>query len=306
MGLLPPPDRSPDASPDVAAAAKKPATPPPPPPVKQKSFLPPAEQKLELPSFALPRMIDRPKAATTAAAAPIKPAPAVAPPGRQPPPPAAMEVPKLSLPGLGVPVLPRTGIPGPPKPASASASPPPEAGAEKEEKKKDNYVFTEAALKEFIAKDRPQRREEERGARGGRDSEIRRAAAAPGEKKTPESVPPVKGQPTISLFGLGGGLAPEATLVAGAAATGTALPAEKKKKADKIAAERRRIAEETAAARKKADETASERKRIADATAASKKAADEAAAAKREAQAKLLREAEEKRRIAADGKFVRC
>jgi hypothetical protein len=49
---------------------------------------------------------------------------------------------------------------------------------------------------------------------------------------------------------------------------------------------------------------AAERKRIVEATAASKKAAEEAAAAKREAQAKYLREAEEKRRISADGKSV--
>ena len=356
-----------------------------------------------------------------------------------------MEVPKLSFPKVSMPEFPKaSSIPEPPKAEKKKAEPaakPTPPAVKKEEKKKDNYVFTESALKEFIAKDKPavteldRQQEEERRAREKRDAEIRRAsdaatsafkgasapaatkarptttkAAAAPREKTPESVPPVKGRPTFSLFGLGGSKTTpiaDATAASPKAATpttsavvaprgvptiskwkidaadnsisglisgsgsfedgepvttspivGEAAPnsvvrtksgsryflgeedssksggmfgffggggvgieskpaaapaptplvfpaapspsaaeiaAEKKRKAGDIAAERRRVAEETAAARKKADEKSAEGKRIAEATAA-----------KREAQAKSLREAEEKRRIAADGKFVWC
>jgi hypothetical protein len=443
------------------SAAKKPASasipvPPPPPPVVQQksSFLPSADQKLEMPSFTFPNF-DGPKTTATTSAASIKPASAVAPPRPQQPP-IMMEVPKLSFPKVSMPEFPKaSSIPEPPKAEKKKAEPaakPPPPAVKKEEKKKDNYVFTESALMEFIAKDKPavteldRQQEEERRAREKRDAEIRRAsdaatsafkgasapaatkarptttkAAAAPREKTPESVPPVKGRPTFSLFGLGGSETTpiaDATAASPKAATpttsavvaprgvptismwkidaadnsisglisgsgsfedgepvttspivGEAAPnsvvrtksgsryflgeedssksggmfgffggggvgveskpavapaptplifpaapsssaaeiaAEKKRKADDIAAERRRVAEETAAARKKADEKSAEGKRIAEATAAAKKAAEVAAAAKREARAKSLREAEEKRRIAADGKFVWC
>lgn len=94
------------------------------------------------------------------------------------------------------------------------------------EKKKDNFVFTETALKDFIAKDKPRstelekQQEEDRRTSKRSDVEIRRAATP--KEKTPMSVPPVKGRPTFSLFGLGGGK-PETIPIANVAVTSAAV-----------------------------------------------------------------------------------
>lgn len=104
------------------------------------------------------------------------------------------EVLKLSLPKVNIPELPKVSIPELPKPAVSS---PPKAEekaqivqtathpSKKEEKKKmDNYVFTKAAPKEFIVKDKPsvteldKQQQEERIACERRDAEIQRAADA--------------------------------------------------------------------------------------------------------------------------------
>ena len=92
------------------------------------------------------------------------------------------ETPRLSIP-------PKVNIPERPKP-----KPPLE-----KEQKKDNFVFTEAALKDFIAKDKPKSSEVEK------PKPIIKANAINSKEKSMVSVPPVKGRPTFSLFGLGGG-----------------------------------------------------------------------------------------------------
>ena len=216
---------------DIDLTVKTPAPPsktlpPPPPPVQPKSSLfPPADQKLELPSFSFPTILDEPK--KTAPPPPMKQSPpTVVPPTPQFP---AVELPKIALPKVTIPELPKPTVTAPPKAVVTPKQPAPK------EQKKDNYMFTEAALKEFIQKDKPtvteldKQQEEERRAREARDAEISRAAEAAiaafkGEsaapkapvkpvttaktvlpKETPISVPPVKGRPTFSLFGLGGG-----------------------------------------------------------------------------------------------------
>ena len=221
--------------------------PPPPPPVQPKSSLfPPADQKLELPSFSFTTILDEPKKT-------------VPPLAKQTPPPSvpatpqfpAVELPKIALPKVTIPELPKPTASAPPREVVTT-----KPSVPKSEKKKDNYMFTEAALKEFIQKDKPlvteldKQQEEERRAREARNAEISRAAEAAiaafkgGEatttpkapvkpvastvktivpKETPISVPPVKGRPTISLFGLGGG-APKTESVTTVATTTTAPP----------------------------------------------------------------------------------
>lgn len=225
---------------DVDLTVKTPNPPsktvPPPPPVQPKpSLFPPADLKLELPSFAFPVMMDEPK--TTP---PPDQTPPAAPPKQQFP---TVELPKIALPKVTIPELPKSSV------SALSKVDIPKQPVQKE-KKKDNYMFTEAALKEFIQKGKPVlteldiQQEEERRARGVRNAEISRAAEAAiavfkGEAtsqtpvtlvttvkpmtttKSPEtliSVPPVKSRPTISLFGFGGD-APKAESVTTAAAT---------------------------------------------------------------------------------------
>lgn len=143
-----------------------PSLPIPTPPVQQQrsSFLPPADQKLELPSFTFPSV------------SPAKPA--VVPAKSMPPP---KEIPRIPFP-------PKVIIPERPKPR-----PPLE-----NEQKKDNFVFTEAALKDFIAKDKPKSSEVDKPKQIVKDNAIYF------KEKSMVSVPPVKGRPTFSLFGLGG------------------------------------------------------------------------------------------------------
>ena len=131
------------------------------PPVQQQraSFLPPADQKLELPSFTFPS-VSKPAVVSAKSMSPPK------------------EIPKLSIP-------PKVSIPERPKP-----KPPLE-----KEQKKDNFVFTEAALKDFIAKDKPKSTEVDK----------QKFNTINPKEKSMVSVPPVKGRPTFSLFGLGGG-----------------------------------------------------------------------------------------------------
>ena len=133
------------------------------PPVQQQraSFLPPADQKLELPSFTFPSV------------SPVKPA-VVSAKSMSPP----KEIPKLSIP-------PKVSIPELPKPKAPLGK----------EQKKDNFVFTEAALKDFIAKDKPKSTEVDK----------QKFNTINPKEKSMVSVPPVKGRPTFSLFGLGGG-----------------------------------------------------------------------------------------------------
>ena len=240
---------------DVAVKPTPPSQTLPPPPAKNSLF-PPADQKLELPSFTFPKVeIPEPPKKT-----PPPPTKKQAPPPQpkvQSPP---VELPKISLPKVNIPEI--------PKPSAISSPPPkvdvPKPPVKKEKKKEDPYMFTEAALKEFIAKDKPQvteldkQQEEERKKREARNAEIRRAAEAatnafksadpsvpvkkesakkkqpsrgaatpqltvqsiakqakpkaqPKKDEEPISVPPVKGRPTISLFGLGGGTKPVST-----------------------------------------------------------------------------------------------
>ena len=140
-----------------------------------------------------------------------------------------MKLPSLSLPSIS--------IPKPEQPKITSSTPP---KPPKPAKKNDPYVFTEAALKEYIAKDKPtvteldKLQEEERRRKKARDASIAEKAGALFPKKDTNNkvvpavksavpkvqattkarpkrqaaevpVPPVKGRPTISLFGLGGG-----------------------------------------------------------------------------------------------------
>ena len=217
---------------DIDLAVKTPTPPsktiPPPPPVQPKpSLFPPADQKLELPSFSFPSSVDEPK--TTP---PLKQTPPAVPPKQQFP---AVELQKIALPKVTIPELPKPTVSAPPKVVEQPVQ---------KKKKNDNYMFTEAALKEFIQKDKPgvteldKQQEDERRAREARDTEISRAAeaaiaafkgeAAPKAQvkpvtsvktatsvkpvttvksvpKEPLPVPPVKGRPTVSLFGFGGG-----------------------------------------------------------------------------------------------------
>lgn len=160
---------------DVTVKPTPPSQTLPPPPAKN-SLLPPADQKLELPSFTFPKVeIPEPPKKTTPPP-PKKQAPPPQPKVQSPP----VELPKISLPKVSIPEL--------PKPSAISTPPPkvdvPKPPVKKETKKEDPYMFTEAALKEFIAKDKPQvteldkQQEEERRKREARDAEIRRAAEA--------------------------------------------------------------------------------------------------------------------------------
>ncbi len=218
---------------DIDLAAKTPTPPsktiPPPPPIQPKpSLFPPADRKLELPLFSFSSIADEP---TTAP--PLKQTPPADLPKQQFP---AVELPKIALPKVFIPELPKPTVSTPPKVVKQPVQ---------KEKKKDSYMFTEAALKEFIQKDKPvvteldKQQEEEQRAREARDTEISRAAEAAialfkGEAapKTPVKpvtsvktattvksvttaksipkeplipVPPIKGRPTFSLFGFGGG-----------------------------------------------------------------------------------------------------
>eukprot|EP00986_Skeletonema_menzelii_P020667 scaffold31966_cov126-Skeletonema_menzelii.AAC.1 len=237
-----------------------------------KSFFPSADVKLEVPSFSFPKTVEKKVAAPT-------------PP--PPTPPKPVELPKFDLPKIDLPSAPSkpkaVASPlkqqqAPPKGKLGSASfldslssapkaapPAPKPAPPAKKNKDDPYVFTEAALKEYILKDKPavteldKQQEEERKAKQARDAAISAAAgdlfpkkeetkvadipvvkekkptlrikgasspltvqsikqqAQPKAKKsaakakaTPVEVPPVKGSPTFSLFGLGGGVTPEA------------------------------------------------------------------------------------------------
>ena len=250
---------------DVTVKPTPPSQTLPPPPAKN-SLLPPADQKLELPTFTFPKVeIPEPPKKTTPPP-PKKQTPPPQPKKQAPPPQPKVQSPPVELPKIS---LPKVSIPELPKPSAISSPPPkadvPKPPVKKEMKKEDPYMFTEAALKEFIAKDKPQvteldkQQEEERKKKEARDAEIRRAAEAatnafksaapsapvvkkepakkkqppkgaatpqlsvqsiakqskpkaqPKKKEEPISVPPVKGRPTFSLFGLGGGTKPVIT-----------------------------------------------------------------------------------------------
>jgi hypothetical protein len=182
------------------------------------------------------------------------------------------ETPRLSIP-------PKVNIPERPKP-----KPPLE-----KEQKKDNFVFTEVALKDFIAKDKPKSSEVDK------PKPIVKANAINSKEKSMVSVPPVKGRPTFSLFGLGGGkpdgvksesaVAPPPTpLIFPTGPSSSEIAAEKKKIADKIASEKKRIEEKQAKAKRDA---------LVQAQREAEKRASDDAKRKRDAQ-------EEERRINAE------
>mmetsp|Transcript_7386 Transcript_7386/g.12533 ORF Transcript_7386/g.12533 Transcript_7386/m.12533 type:complete len:1354 (+) Transcript_7386:318-4379(+) len=259
----------------LAKEAPKKVPEPPKPPLQAtkkqepKSFFPAADVKLEVPSFSFPKTPEKKVAAPT-------------PP--PPTPPKPVELPKFDLPKIDLPSVPSKPkvVASPPKQQQAllsasfldslssapkAATPAPKPAPPAKKKKNDPYVFTEAALKEYILKDKPavtemdKQQEEERKAKEARDAAIRAARenlfsakketkvadvpvvkekkptlrikgasppltvqsikqqAQPKAKKAPKAaakakaarveVPPVKGNPTFSLFGLGGGVTPE-------------------------------------------------------------------------------------------------
>jgi hypothetical protein len=162
-----------------------------------------------------------------------------------------MEVAKLSLPKpmVAIPKLPKLSASSPPPTAEEKAWIATKKGA----KTTDILVFTEAALKEFIARDIPgvtemdRQQEVERKPRDRRDAEIqgasdatiaafkravaapatttkaKAAVAAPKEKTTVSSVPPAMERTNFSLFRSGGG-APKAMPIPDAAAATKNVP----------------------------------------------------------------------------------
>jgi hypothetical protein len=201
-----------------------------PPPVNtlpsepKKSFLPPPDAKLSLPSLSLPKIPEAEKK-------PVPPRPPKKP--QQPTP--ALEFPKISLPKVEVslPVstpekpkvstpsppkkeepilpslsLPSISIPKPEKPKAVASTPP--SPPKPAKKKNDPYVFTEAALKEYIQKDKPaiteldKQQEEERKRREAENARIAQLAGPLFPERSDEAEPvaqsvPPKKKPTLSV-----------------------------------------------------------------------------------------------------------
>lgn len=187
----------------------------------KKSFLPPPDAKLTLPSLSLPKIPEAEKK-------PVPPTPANQP--QQPTP--SLELPKISLPkvDISLPVstpekpkvttppppkkeetklpslsLPSISIPKPEQPKTVASTPPPKPA----KKKNDPYVFTEAALKEYIQKDKPavteldKQQEEERKRREAENARIAQLAGPLFPERSEDapavkSVPPKK-VPTLSV-----------------------------------------------------------------------------------------------------------
>ena len=209
LGLLPEEGTKKKPLPALPKATSSSLPPPPPPPQQQKkqvqkSLLPPADQKLEMPKFTFPKFEEEEKAPKKKTPPPTKketpppvkkqqapvpkftfpkfeeeeaPKKKTPPPPKKktPPPPAKKQQTPVELPKFS---FPKAATPPPPKKAEPAAKAPPA----KKEKKKDNNFFTESALKKYIAKDKPQSTEldkqqvAERKARDARDAEIGRAA----------------------------------------------------------------------------------------------------------------------------------
>ena len=192
-------------------------------PEKQQAPPSPPKQPQQTTSFDIPK-VSLPKLEVAQ-----KKEPTTKPKGQTPSLPKKDE---LVLPSLSLPTI---SIPTPEQPKITSSTPP---KPPKPAKKNDPYVFTEAALKEYIKKDKPtvteldKLQEEERKRKEARDAIIAEKAGALFPKKdnvdkvapavksavpkvqaatkvpltkqaTEVKIPPVKGRPTISLFGLG-------------------------------------------------------------------------------------------------------
>lgn len=242
---------------------------------ESKSFFPSADVKLEVPSFSSPKTAEKKAAPTPQSPPPTLPKPVVLP---------KFDLPKFDLPSVPSVEKPKV-VASPPKQqqvppkaklgsssfldslasAPKQAPPAPKPAPPAKKKKDDPYMFTEAALKEYILKDKSavteldKQQEKERKAKQTREAAIRAAAdklssakketkvtdapvvketkptlrikgapspltvrsiqqqSQPKEKKatksvakaTPVEVPPVKGRPTFSLFGLGSGVTSE-------------------------------------------------------------------------------------------------
>ena len=236
--------------PDEGARKKKAPAPPRPPPQepepkqKQRSLLPPPDQKLDLPSFSFPKFEEEEKAVAKKPPPPKKAAAAPKQRSLLPPPDQKLDLPSFSFPKFEEEKAAVKATP-PPKKAAAPKAPAPaqekptftfpkfeEAAAPKKappakakappakEKKKDNFVFSETSLKEFIAKDKKNmpsatesdntQQEAKRKSAAARKAEIKRAAEKaaaafrPAAKKAvpkgaPAPSPPAQGRATVSL-----------------------------------------------------------------------------------------------------------